>query len=204
MNTDTKSVEVKSLDLTEESLDSGYDTDELDDKDVRIINIIPLVKNENKELTPYIYQNDEEKLTLTVRQASLSKVFRAALKDKDAKEITIECEYVILKYIVDYLKHHDGVKGESIEKPLKSLEMKNLIKNEFDVNFIENLSKNDLHLYRVLLSASYLDIPCLSGYVSAKFASYIKSKGARYAYDFFKNRFRIMIVEAPHEFNIKL
>ena len=73
-----------------------------------------------------------------------------------------------IKYC-EYIKDHDP---PQIEKPIRSTDMKEIVEDEWYVNFVAAMDK-DLTI-EVLLASKYLDIPGLLNLTCAKLATQMK------------------------------
>jgi len=59
------------------------------------------------------------------------------------------------------MAHHKGVEPPIIEKPLRSKNMKDVCKDKFDAEFIDNIGNDRQLLYDLILGANYMDIRSL-------------------------------------------
>jgi len=92
----------------------------------------------------------------------------------------------ILDLIVTYLKHHDGKIPDTIAKPIRSTEMKKIVGDPWDAQFINGkfedpaekskCPKDKKEIFQVILAANYMDIKSLLHLGCAKIATMIKGK----------------------------
>ena len=116
----------------------------------------------------------------TLKEIQCSNVLVVAFKDlnyDETENTNIKLSNIdneTLKYIVDYLKYHNGVEPPLPEKPVRSNNM-NEITTEWMAEFIDSIVKKDiLILYKVISAANYLYINSLLHICCAKIASMIK------------------------------
>jgi len=74
------------------------------------------------------------------------------------------------------MTHHAGVEPPIIEKPLRSKLMKDVCKDKWDAEFIDNIGNNRQQLYDLILAANYMDVKSLLHLGCAKVASLIKGQ----------------------------
>ena len=79
----------------------------------------------------------------------------------------------VLKLIVDYMSHHKGVEPNLSEKPLRSKIMKDVCKDPFDAQFIDQIGEDRQLLYDLILAANYMHVHSLLPLGCAKVASLI-------------------------------
>ena len=108
--------------------------------------------------------------------AKISKLLVTMFEHDNSKVQINTVEPKILKLVIDYLVHHKGVEPPIIEKPLRSKNMKDVCKDPWDADFIDEIGKNLENLYAVILAANYFDIKSLLHLGSAKVASLIKGE----------------------------
>jgi S-phase kinase-associated protein 1 len=82
----------------------------------------------------------------------------------------------VLELVVEYMIHHAGTEPDIVEKPLRSKNMKDVVKDQWDATFIDNLALEKQKLYDVILAANYMDIRSLLHLGCAKVASLIKGQ----------------------------
>jgi S-phase kinase-associated protein 1 len=93
--------------------------------------------------------------------------------DPDASEVQLfHIESTIVRKVIDYLEYHRSVPPRSIEKPLPSTSMADLV-DAFDAAYIDVEQET---LFQLLLAANYLHIRPLIALCCAKFASLIKHR----------------------------
>jgi S-phase kinase-associated protein 1 len=100
-----------------------------------------------------------------------------SILEGDANAKTIEIKKVtadILSKIVEYLKHHNGKKPAEIAKPIRSVKMERIVEDQWDAEFINQMSKK--MIFQVILGANYMDLPSLLHLGCAKIATLIKGK----------------------------
>jgi len=133
--------------------------------------------------------------------ASSSSGAKIKLISKDGKEFLVEKDYAmisnlvktsldsdtsasdlpmpgvrgeVLGQVVEFMKHHRGVEPAPPEKPLRSKEMRDVCKDPWDADFIDNFSDNRQVLFDLILAANYMDIKSLLQLGCAKVAAIIK------------------------------
>jgi len=108
----------------------------------------------------------------------ISKLVSQALEnDANATEVPIPgAKGAILDLVVQYMTHHAGVEPPIIEKPLRSKLMKDVCKDKWDAEFIDNIGNNRQQLYDLILAANYMDVKSLLHLGCAKVASLIKGQ----------------------------
>jgi hypothetical protein len=112
------------------------------------------------------------------RCAVLSGLIKTTVEEvKDSDEIPLDVSTPVLKLFVDYLNHHQGVAAEIPEKPLKSKDIKQIVKDPWDAEFVTPLlvpnPTYDL-LFEAIRAANYLSIVPLLHLLAAAIASKIK------------------------------
>jgi S-phase kinase-associated protein 1 len=134
----------------------------------------------NLNTTVKLVSNQNTEFECTLQEIQCSNVLVVAFKDLNSNETqnsNIELSNIdteTLKYIVDYLKHHNGVEPPLPEKPVRSKNM-NEITTEWMAEFIDSIVKKDiLILYKVISAANYLYTNSLLHICCAKIASMIK------------------------------
>jgi S-phase kinase-associated protein 1 len=138
-------------------------------------------QNENEVIT--LISNDNIRFECTFNEIKCSNMLVSAftdiknneIKNNDDNNITLSnIDGKTLKYIVQFLKQHNGVEPSLPEKPVKSKDMKE-ITTEWIANFIDEIVKDDKeYLYKVISAANYLFINSLLHICCAKIASMIK------------------------------
>ena len=78
--------------------------------------------------------------------------------------------------VIVYMKHHKGVEGPLIEKPLRSRFMIDAVKDPWDAKFIDDLGENRQDLYDLMLAANYMDMQRLLYICAAKVATLVKGQ----------------------------
>lgn len=138
---------------------------------------VKVAETKNEEVKEAVFSLDEDvgseviKLTsidgvsfeVTKKEAIISQLMSTSLEsDITATEIPIpSMNGKILKFIVEYMKYHNGVPGEIIEKPLKSKIMKENCKDPWDADYIDRIALVKEELYDLILGANYMNIMCL-------------------------------------------
>ena len=110
--------------------------------------------------------------------ASISKLVKTAVDhDPDAPDVPIpSVTGPILKLVVDYMKHYKGTEPKLIPKPLRSKNMKDVVEDQWDAEFIDTIGDDRQQLYDLVMAANYMDIPSLLHLGCAKVASLIKGQ----------------------------
>lgn len=125
-----------------------------------------------------LISSDEFRFTLEKKSLMISKLVMQALEnDANATEVPIPgAKGAILELIIRYMTHHQGVEPPIIEKPLRSKLMKDVCKDKWDADFIDEIGNNRQKLYDLILAANYMDIKGLLHLGCAKVASLIKGQ----------------------------
>ena len=133
---------------------------------------------ETKEDLITLISNDTKEFQINKNYLNISGFLSAAMKDDENEtRFKVNVHSKTLKEIIKYMNYHKGVHPEPIKIPLQSLVFKEICKDEFDANFIEDIKQNDLQdLYDITLAANYMSIDSLLHLGSAKIASMIKGK----------------------------
>lgn len=103
-----------------------------------------------------LVSNDGLHCEIVARYALLSKVIKTSLEtDLNATELPLTgINGEVLKHIVKYLEHHQGLEPSVPEKPLRSKIMKEVcVGHEWDADFLEEIwkQKGKQQLYNVVL-----------------------------------------------------
>jgi len=134
---------------------------------------------EPTHITVYAQIDPKKKcFTLTTKSVSLCGLLRAILTELTPTE-DIPIKHVTqrqLALVVQYLTHHQGVMPEEISKPILHSDMRKILEDQFDAEFIESLSK--LEVLGLVQAANYMDIQPLLSLGCAKVATLIKGKTA--------------------------
>jgi len=134
---------------------------------------------EPTHITVYAQIDPEKKcFSLTTKSVSLCGLLRAILTELTPTE-EIPIKHVTqrqLALVVQYLTHHQGVMPEEISKPILHSDMRKILEDQFDAEFIESLSK--LEVLGLVQAANYMDIQPLLSLGCAKVATLIKGKTA--------------------------
>jgi S-phase kinase-associated protein 1 len=97
--------------------------------------------------------------------------------DEDARNVNIpDVKGPILGLVVEYMKHHKGTEPDIIPKPLRSKNMKDVVKDPWDAEFIDQVGVDRQKLYDLVLAANYMDVNALLHLGCAKVASIIKGQ----------------------------
>jgi S-phase kinase-associated protein 1 len=118
---------------------------------------------------------DNQEFTVSRRVAMMSQLVKTmADGDTDANVIPLpNVKGTVLKRVVEYMTYHADKPPQEIEKPLKSSDMKQVVGDEWDANFVD--VQQEL-LFELILAANYMDIKPLLDLTCAKVASMIKGK----------------------------
>lgn len=122
-----------------------------------------------------VQSQDGKVFKLTKKAAELSFLLKGAMMDFQG-EITVplyDCDAATTERLVEYLNKFNGVAPPEIEKPLRSVDMKENI-DEWSANFVDNLSLEDL--VNLTAAANFAEIPSLLDLTCAKIASMCKDK----------------------------
>lgn len=142
----------------------------------------PILSLDETEYVPKIIKlvsKDGTSFQLLVSDATLSKLVAAAL-EKDASATEVDLPSVStksLRHIVAYLQHHKGIEPPIVQKPIRSKNMKDNCKDEWDAKFIDEVDQEGRqHLYDLVHAANYMDMKSLLSLGCAKVASLLKSQ----------------------------
>lgn len=126
------------------------------------------VKLESKEGTIFV---------INLEYIQLSGVITAALEDKTKESIPLSMiSTYTLGWVVEYLNHHKGVQPPLVEKPLRSKQMIDVCKDEFDAEFVDRVHKQKGALVSLCNAANYLQINCLLHLCCAKIGTLLKGQ----------------------------
>lgn len=94
--------------------------------------------------------------------------------DGNSTELPLKPEYSakVVKKCVDYLNYHQGREPEKIPQPIRSNDLRKMIADPWDADFISSLNGNEL--YTIINLANYLDIQPLLHLGCAKVASLVR------------------------------
>lgn len=128
--------------------------------------------------TAVLKSSDGKSFTISKKAVFVSKLVSQALEnDPCADEVPIPgATGSILELIIQYMCHHDGTEPPIVEKPLRSKLMKDVCKDTWDANFIDEIGNNRQQLYDLILAANYMDVKSLLHLGCAKVASLIKGQ----------------------------
>jgi len=121
---------------------------------------------------------DQESIDIEKKFAFISKLVKTSL-DTDTTSTEVPIPGVaadILQLVCDYMNHHQGVEPACIESPLRSKLMKDVCKDAWDADYIDQIGDNRQQLYDLILAANYMDIKSLLHLGCAKVASLIKGQ----------------------------
>jgi len=79
----------------------------------------------------------------------------------------------VLAKVIEFCKMHASVPMNTIEKPLPSTQMKDVVQEQY-ATFIDSVSQN--MLFEIIMAANYMDVTSLLELACAKVASMIKGK----------------------------
>merc|ERR1712096_198269 len=121
-------------------------------------------------------EENPEKFYISRKAALMSELVKNIVEgDKTAKEIEIKkVNKVTLKWIVEYLKHHDGKVPTEIAKPIRSIKMVKIVEDPWDAEAINAETKKAI--FQIILGANYMDIKSCLHLGCAKIATLIKGK----------------------------
>lgn len=122
-----------------------------------------------------VVSSDGESIKLPIKIAHHSVLIKEMMDDDDESEVSIplpNVKYEVLKKVVEFMEYYDGSPMEEIEKPLKSVDMKDIVP-EWYSKYVD--LGQDI-LFEVILAANYMDIKPLLDLCCAKVASMIKGK----------------------------
>jgi len=139
----------------------------LDDDDLKIVDFEVYVGPENSQT----------KFVVPKKDLSISRLFVASTEeDKSGTKVYFpQVGAKEFEAILPYMKHHSGVPAEIIPFPCKSKIMKEVCKDQWDAEYIDQLWEKDRDLlFKVLLASNYLDIKCLLHLGCCKIASLVK------------------------------
>lgn len=130
------------------------------------------------EGTLKLTSKDNQEFDVQKKYAYISVLVKTSCEnDTSATEVPLPgVEGSILKFVAEYMNHHKGVEPPIVESPLKSTVMKEVVKDEWDATFIDDIGEGRQNLYDLILAANYMDIKSLLHLGLAKVASLIKGK----------------------------
>lgn len=135
-----------------------------------------LVQSHGDRMVTLVDKSGTARFPLSIRALSLSGlVTTSLLSDVNATELPLaQVDAKVLGLVAEYLARHNGVNVGVPDKPLRSRDMKDVVKVAPDAPFIDTVGTDRQVLYGVVLAANYLDIPSLLGLGCAKIASLVK------------------------------
>ncbi len=131
------------------------------------------MKNDEKVIT--LITNDKVRLDIDISSAEKSKLLKEIIQEYH-NENTIEIHEVdskTVKKIIDYLVHFRTSEPPTIQKPLKSANLKE-VTDEWSANFIESLTIDELYL--VIEGAGYFQVEPLLELACCRVATIFKEK----------------------------
>jgi S-phase kinase-associated protein 1 len=124
-----------------------------------------------------LVSKDNVALEVERKSALISNLVKTSLdSDPNAAELPLQVTGSVLRLVVEYMNHHKGREPELIEKPLRSRLMRDVVKDQWDAEFIDRVGANKRLLYDLVLAANYLDVRSLLHLACAKVASFIKGQ----------------------------
>jgi S-phase kinase-associated protein 1 len=121
---------------------------------------------------------NSQDLKIAKKNAFVSVLVKTSIEnDQTATEVPLPgVEGPILVLVVAYMNHHKGVEPPIIEKPLRSKIMREVCKDSWDAQYIDDIGVDRQKLYDLILAANYMDIKSLLHLGCAKVASLIKGQ----------------------------
>jgi len=111
------------------------------------------------------------------RSAFISQLIKTSLEsDTSATQLELTLNGRVLRGIVEYMQHHNGIEPPIVEKPLRSKVMKDVCRDQWDADWIDRIGTERQYLYDLILGANYLHINSLLHLACAKVASLIKGQ----------------------------
>jgi len=137
--------------------------------------VISIIHQYCKPGTVYIHTQDGGEIDIRISVLALSKVLSIQAEVKPFEPIHLrKVSAHIFCHIKEYLTHHNGVKPAEIAKPIRSIDMYQCVKDPWDAEFANSLTKRELFLLTV--AANYIDCQSLLHLMCAKIAILIKGK----------------------------
>jgi len=175
-------------------LDACFEDEDFDDQDFSVIFefqmlsnifetldlmvpriVISLIHQFCKPGTAYIHTRDGGEFAISLRALGLSKLLSIQAELKPFEPIHLrKCSAHVFSLIASYLAHHRGVKPAEIAKPIRSINLKKCVEDEWDADFANSMTKREL--FQLTLVANYIDCQSLMHLMCAKIASLIKGK----------------------------
>ena len=117
--------------------------------------------------------NDGKVVEISNKAASRSKVLKEMMNDyPEASEIPLnEVDGPTLFKVVDYLSKYKDEEPRIVEKPLKSNDLKEVLQNDWEYNFLN--IKNDA-IISLMKASNFLDIKPLLELIAVKIACDIR------------------------------
>ena len=143
--------------------------------------VVGLDDNSNSNIndkTLVLVSKEGKEFTVSPECASLSGLIKTLMEECDDQERVTKHHLprvptAILEMVVKFWQFHQEKPLNTIEKPLTSADMKQVVNDERYADFID--VEQDI-LFRVVEAANYLNIPPLLDLGCAKIASMIKGK----------------------------
>jgi S-phase kinase-associated protein 1 len=141
-----------------------------------VVDMVGLDEEEEEPPRITIQTSDGSMHSVTVRAAELSVVLKTMMECPPGEEKVLHLENVsasTLDKLIVFLEKYVEMPMETIEKPLRSSKMLEVVKPLWYANYIQ---VPDAVLFDLLNAANYLNVDPLLQLSSAKLASWIKNK----------------------------
>jgi len=124
-----------------------------------------------------LLSKDGQSFEVDKRSAFISQLIRTSLEsDTSARQLELTLSGRVLRGVVEYMQHHNGVEPPVVEKPLRSKVMKDVCRDPWDAEWIDRIGVDRQYLYDLILAANYLHIHSLLHLACAKVAALIKGQ----------------------------
>jgi len=137
--------------------------------------VISLIHQFCKRGTAYIHTRDGGEFAISLRALGLSKLLSIQAELKPFEPIHLrKCSAHVFSHVANFLAHHRGVEPAKIAKPIRSVDLRKSVEDQWDADFANSMTKREL--FQITLVANYIDCQSLMHLMCAKIASLIKGK----------------------------
>jgi len=138
--------------------------------------VTSLDEGESKPLK--LSSKDKKDFNIERKFAFISTLVKTSLETDDtSQEVPIPgVQGNVLQLVVEYMAHHKGTEPPLVDKPLRSKQMKDVVSDKWDAEYIDRIGENRQQLYDLILAANYMDVKSLLHLGCAKVASLIKGQ----------------------------
>jgi hypothetical protein len=121
-----------------------------------------------------LVSSDNEERTVSNNAIRRSKYLVQAAEANQGKPLKLEVNTKVLEIVVDYLNHYEKQDPQPVPQVLKTNDLRNEIKNEFDVNLVS--TPNFETIFHLINAAATLELEHLHDLACARVAAFMKDK----------------------------